>query len=90
MIKTNDKKFQGKLLQNFIYILLPIQILVLLLSPRFGWDIHHMLHGDVATLRYEKTSYIDGAFHCIYQEGEDKIDISYGNLFSKKLDNIKL
>lgn len=84
MKKTNDKKFQGKLLENFVYILLPVQILVLILSPRFGWNIQHMLHGDVATLKYEKTSYIDGAFHCIYQEGEEKVDISYGNLFSKK------
>lgn len=66
---------------KLICLLLPLQIMVLLLSPRFGWTIHNF---DTTPLTYEGTSYEDGAFHCIYQSSTDTVDISYGNLFSKK------
>lgn len=68
-------------LKKLIYILLPLQIIVLLLSPRFGWSIHN---SDFTLLSYRGTSYENGAFHCLYENSNDTIDISYPNLFSKK------
>ena len=66
---------------KMIYCLLPIQIIVLLLSPRFSWNIHN---SDATLLSYKGISYENGAFHCLYQNNTDTIDISYPNLFSKK------
>ena len=70
-----------KKLRNFIYLLLPLQMIVLLVSPRFGWSIHS---SDATLLTYEGTSYEDGVIHCRYANTNDSVDISYGNLFSKK------
>jgi len=70
-----------KNLKNIIYFLLPLQIIVLLLSPRFGWNIHN---SDGTLLSYKGVSYENGAFHCIYQGKGDTIDIAYSNPFSKK------
>ena len=67
--------------KGLIYLLLPLQILVLLLSPRFGWSIHKF---DAGVLAYEGTSYKDGALHCVYENDADTVDISYGSVFSKK------
>ncbi|MBQ8231252.1 MAG: hypothetical protein IJZ34_04925 [Lachnospiraceae bacterium] len=66
--------------RNLISLLFPLQIIVLLLSPRFGWSIHN---SDATLLTYEGTSYEDGAFHCLYQGRNDTIDISYANPLSK-------
>ena len=68
-------------MKKIIYFLLPLQIIVLLLSPRFGWNIHN---ANSTLLSYQGLSYEDGAFHCLYQSHDDKIDISYGNYVSKK------
>ena len=68
-------------IRRLIYVLLPLQMLVLLLSPRFGWSIHNL---TAEPLRYRGVSYEDGAFHCIYQNGGNTVDISYGNPFSKR------
>ena len=70
-------------MKKIIYFLLPLQIIVLLLSPRFGWNIN-MHKSDGLFLSYKGTSYEDGAFHCLYQNQYDTIDISYSNPFSKK------
>lgn len=70
-------------MKKIIYFLLPLQIIVLLLSPRFGWNII-MHNSDAVFLSYKGTSYEDGAFHCLYQNQYDTIDISYSNPFSKK------
>lgn len=70
-----------KSVRKLIYLVLPLQILVLLLSPRFGWSIRN---SDATLLTYEGTSYEDGAFHCRYANTNDTVDISYGNLLSKK------
>lgn len=67
-------------MKKLIYCLLPLQIIVLLLSPRFGWYIHNY---DAAYLSYQGTSYEDGEFHCLYQSQDNTIDIRYSNPFSK-------
>lgn len=67
-------------LKRLIYVLLPLQIIVLLMSPRFGWSIHN---SDFSLLSYKGTSYENGAFHCLYENRNDKVEISYPNLFSK-------
>lgn len=64
-----------------MYFLLPIQILVLLLSPRFGWNIHN---DDSTLLRYANTSHINGDFHSQYISNENTIDICYKNPLSKQ------
>lgn len=68
--------------KKLIYVLLPIQILVLLLSPRFGWSIHYY---DATSLQYDKTLYVDGEFHSQYSNENDVIDICYESIFSRKL-----
>lgn len=68
-------------MRKLICFLLPLQILVLLLSPRFGWSIHH---SDFSSLYYEGTFYEAGVFHCLYRNGEKSVDIGYGNPFSKR------
>ncbi len=70
------------MMKTRIYVLLPIQILVLLLSPRFGWNIHNY---DSTLLSYANTMYVDGDFHIQYGNHKDIIDICYGNLFSKQI-----
>lgn len=67
----------------FLFLLLPLQIIVFMLSPRFDWTIHK---ADATILPYAGTFYEDGALHCIYEIGVDNVDISYGNIFSKKFD----
>lgn len=67
-------------LKKLIYVLLPLQIIVLLMSPRFGWSIHN---SDFTLLSYKGTSYENGVFHCLYENSKDTVDISYPNLFSK-------
>ena len=68
-------------MKKIIYCLLPLQIIVLLLSPRFSWSIQN---SNATVLSYKGVSYEEGAFHCLYQSQDDTIDISYSNLFSKK------
>lgn len=68
-------------MKKLLYFLLPLQIIVFLLSPRFGWSIHDE---NAAVLTYKGVSYKDGAFHCLYENQNDVVDISYANLFSKK------
>ena len=70
-----------KTLRNLLYLLLPLQIIVQLLSPRFDWTIHNF---DTTPLAYQGMSYRDGAFHSLYESSVDTVDISYENLFSKK------
>ena len=67
-------------LKKLIYVLLPLQIIVLLMSPRFGWSIHN---SDFTLLSYKGTSYENGSFHCLYENSKDTVDVSYPNLFSK-------
>lgn len=67
-------------MKKVLYFLLPLQIFVLLLSPRFGWSIHD---ANATILTYKGTSYADGAFRCQYEGLDDVVDISYGNPFSK-------
>lgn len=63
-----------------IYVLLPLQILILVLSPRFGWEMHNP---DAEILSYEGTRYVDGKFHTRYGKGNQNVDISYDTFFSK-------
>ena len=70
-----------KLMKKMIYWLLPIQILVLLLSPRFGWRMHNISAVDFT---YQGTAYQNGALHCVYANQKDRVDISYRHPFSKK------
>ena len=63
------------------YILLPLQLVVLLMSPRFGWNIH-MLGAEA--LEYKALSYENSVFHCVYQSDEDTVDIRYDHPFSKQ------
>ena len=67
-------------LKKLIYVLLALQIIVLLMSPRFGWSIHN---SDFTLLSYKGTSYENGSFHCLYENSKDTVDVSYPNLFSK-------
>lgn len=67
------------MLKKLIYVLLPLQILVLILSPRFGWKMHGP---DAGMLSYAGTRYVDGKFHALYGKEDQNIDISY-SLFSK-------
>lgn len=69
-------------MKKIIYLLLPIQIIILLSAPRFGWNIHNY---DARVLQYEKISYVDGDFHALYKDNNDVIDICYKNRFSRQL-----
>ena len=68
-------------MRKLIYILLPLQVLILILSPRFGWKMHNP---ESAVLSYKGTTYTDGDFHALYGNGNEKVDICYGSIFSKK------
>jgi hypothetical protein len=68
-------------MKKLLYLLLPLHIIVLLLSPRFGWSIHDE---NAAVLTYKGVSYKDGALHSLYESQDDVVDISYANPFSKK------
>ncbi len=68
-------------MKKWMYVFLPLQVLLLLLSPRFGWR----LHGPEATiLSYKGISYIDGKFCSQYKNETDKLLICYKNIFSKQ------
>ncbi len=67
-------------MKKLVHFLLPIQIIILLLAPRFGWSIHD---AQGTRLAYRGTAFEDGAIHCVYQSQDNIIDISYSNLFSK-------
>lgn len=67
--------------KKIIYCLLPLQMIVLLLSPRFGWSIHN---ADAALLSYKGLSYENGTFQRIYQNGDNSVGIRYNHPFSKK------
>lgn len=67
-------------MKKLLYFLIPVQIIILVLSPRFGWNIHN---SDATTLSFKGVSYEDGDFHCIYENDNNTVDISYPNLFSK-------
>lgn len=66
---------------KLIYILLLVQILTILLSPRFGWKIHNY---DATVFHYAGTTFVDGTFHGKYIKGENEIDIGYEGIFSKR------
>ncbi|MCM1063199.1 MAG: hypothetical protein NC420_01810 [Eubacterium sp.] len=68
-------------MKKMIYLLLPLQVLILLLSPRFGWKMHNP---ESIVLSYGGTVYADGKIHTLYQNENESVDISYENLFSKK------
>ncbi len=68
-------------MKKMIYVLLPLHVLILLLSPRFGWTMHNP---ESIVLSYKGTSYIDGNFHDLYRNGDEKIDICYESIFSKQ------
>ena len=68
-------------MRNLRYFLLPLQIIVLLLSPRFGWSIHNL---GAEPLDYNGLSYKNSAFHCLYQNDADTVDISYEHPFSRQ------
>lgn len=69
-------------MKKLIYVLLPLQVLILILSPRFGWKLHNP---EAVVLSYKGTAYVDGKFHALYENGNEKIDICYGSIFSKRL-----
>ena len=69
------------MLKKIVYVLLPLQVLILLLSPRFGWKMHNP---ESILLSYKGTTYADGQFHDLYKNEDDKIDICYESIFSKQ------
>ena len=68
-------------MKKMIYVLLPLQVLILLLSPRFGWKMHNP---ESIVLSYKGTTYVDGKFHDLYKSDDEKIDIGYESIFSKQ------
>ncbi len=68
-------------MKKFIYVLLPLQVLILFLSPRFVWKMHNP---ESIVLSYGGTTYVDGKFHTLYKNENQKIDIVYESLFSKR------
>ena len=70
-------------MKKFIYVLLPLQVLLLILSPRFGWKMHNP--EAIIMLSYKGTTYEDGKFHSLYQNENETIDISYESIFSRQL-----
>lgn len=68
-------------MKKIIYVLLPLQVLILLLSPRFGWKIHNP---ESIVLSYKGITYVDGKFHDLYKSDDEKIDICYESFFSKQ------
>lgn len=69
------------MLKKIVYVLLPLQVIILLLSPRFGWKMHNP---ESYVLSYKGTTYADGKFHALYKNEDDKIDICYESIFSKQ------
>lgn len=67
--------------KKIIYVLLPLQILILIFSPRFGWKMHGP---EAVMLSFGGTTYVDGRFHTLYENENRNVDISYDNIFSKK------
>lgn len=67
--------------KKWIYILLPLQLLILLLSPRFGWK---MYSPEAAKLSYGGTTYEDGNFQVVYKDEDEKITVCYEGIFSKR------
>lgn len=66
-----------------VWLLIPINLLILLLAPRFGWRISS---GGVTPLNYRGVSIADGAIHASYGKGNDTVVVGYSNPLSKKLD----
>jgi len=66
-----------------VWLLIPINLLILLLAPRFGWRINSE---DADRLNYRGVSIVDGAIHATYGKGNDTVVIGYSNPLSKKLD----
>ncbi len=66
---------------KIVYLLLLVQIIAILISPRFGWEIHNY---DSTVFQYAKTLFVDGEFHSQYINDEKIIDICYDNIFSKR------
>ncbi len=62
-----------------IYLIIPLQIFVLLLVPRFGWHIHHP---DATMLNYASIYRESGYTHTIYSLDGASVDIAYKNRFS--------
>ena len=62
------------------YLILLVQIIVLLLVPRFGW---HINHPDVSLLNYESTYRENGYTHTLYSLEGKSVDIAYNNRFSR-------
>ena len=68
--------------RKLIYLVVPLQIIVLLLIPRFGWYIHHP---NAMRVNYSSTYREDGYIHSIYSSDSRSIDIAYKNRFSRNL-----
>ncbi len=66
--------------QYLIYVLLPIQILVLMLCPRFGWKIRD----GFDSLAYEQTSYSGSGIEVTYANDQEAFQVSYSNPFSRE------
>ena len=66
-----------------IWLLIPINLLILLLAPRFGWRVNS---GDASLMTYRGMSIEDGAIHAVYGNGIDTVVIGYSQPLSRKLD----
>lgn len=66
-----------------IWLLIPINLLILLLAPRFGWRINS---GDASLLTYRGMSIEDGAIHAVYGNESDTVAIGYSHPLSRRLD----
>lgn len=61
-----------------IYLIIPLQIIVLLLVPRFGWHIHHP---SATVLNYTSTYRENGYTHTLYSFEDISVDIAYKSRF---------
>ena len=66
-----------------IWLLIPMNLLILLLAPRFGWRISS---GSITPLNYRGMSIEGGAIHAVYGNGSDTVVIGYSQPLSRKLD----
>lgn len=68
--------------RKLVYLVVPLQVIILLLIPRFGWYIHHP---NAMILKYSSTYREDGYMHSLYSSDSGSIDIAYKNRFSRDL-----
>lgn len=67
--------------KKWIYILLPLQLLILFLCPRFGWKLYSP---EATRLSYGGTTIAEGSFQTVYQSENEKVTICYESIFSKR------